>query len=217
MKTIKESNKTWKTTKKSKVVNKEEQKLLDEQVEKFKEILRKTEYATLEDINEVFKDSRYYRNRAKYIKIPKYLLTKKPEVVKYIIDSKYLNNNTKKQYQINLLTLLIAEKKRKEFKVMENSLREDFITNKNLRRKKMIVTVILYIVWLLLTIYWSISWSVCDVWLWIIVMVILAVSWGYANIKTKKVMDKLREEYCPDLKRYNGKEYNVSVNQYEKW
>lgn len=59
MNKTKEINKTWKVTKKSKVVDTWEQKVLnkeseEELVENFRKIFRETEYATLKDINEVF-------------------------------------------------------------------------------------------------------------------------------------------------------------------
>ena len=220
MKKTKEINKTWKVRKKAKVVDTWEQKVLNKEseeklVENFRKIFRKTEYATLKDINEVFKDSRYYRNRAKYIKIPKYILKEKTDVVKYILGSEFLNTYPKKQYQINVLTLLIAQKRREEFDKSVSALREDFIYNKKLLRKKMITTLIVYFVWLLLAIYWSVYESIFSVCLWIIIMLFIAGSLWYVNIKNKKAMDELREKSIPDLKHYNNKEYNVSIIQYD--
>lgn len=80
----------------------------------------------------------------------------------------------------------------------------------------MITTLIVYFVWLLLAIYWSVYESIFSVCLWIIIMLFIAGSLWYVNIKNKKAMDELREKSIPDLKHYNNKEYNVSIIQYEK-
>ena len=121
----------------------------------------------------------------------------------------------KKQYQINVLTLLIAQKRRQEFDKSVSALREDFIYNKKLLRKKMITTLIVYFVWLLLAIYWSVYESIFSACLWIIIMLFIAGSLWYVNIKNKKAMDELREKSIPDLKHYNNKEYNVAIIQYD--